>query len=281
MVELAGHAGRPGVLRRELDSFTRRSMSNVRRRLVVLALMAWVPTARAQTAAEHIAVGDSLMAAFQPAEALPHYEAAIAADSVNADALAKAARTMADLGELEGDAAKKRTWFQDSERLARRAVAADSTSAEAFFHLARALGRNAQTMGVRDKVKYAIQIREHALTALRFQPEHAGALHVLGVWNAEIMRLSGFERFFARRFLGGGVFGKASWKDAVAYLERAVAVDPERLSHHLDLAEIYAETGEKAKARERFEFVVGATKQTDVQDARFKERAAAALQRLK
>jgi Tfp pilus assembly protein PilF len=66
----------------------------------------------------------------------------------------------------------------------------------------------------------------------------------------------------------------------VSNLERAVEVDPDRLAHHLDLAEIYADTGEKAKAREQFEWVVAATRQTDVNDPRYKQQAEAALKRL-
>jgi tetratricopeptide (TPR) repeat protein len=160
-------------------------------------------------------------------------------------------------------------------------VKIDPGSAEAHFDLARALGRTALTMGVRDRVRYANEIREQALEALKIDANHPGALHVLGVWNAEIMRLNGFERFFARNFLGGKIFGQASWKEAVSNLERAVEVDPERLVHRLDLAEIYADIGEKAKAREQFERVVNATTRTDVNDPRYKAQAEAALKRLR
>ena len=218
----------------------------------------------AQSAAEHIALGDSAQAAFQPAEALRHYEAAIALDSSNAEAWGKASRASVDIGEAEKDKDRQRELFRQGERFARRAVALDSTSAENQFHLARALGRTALSVGVRERVKYAVEIRERALAALAIDPNHPGALHVLGMWNAEVMRLNGFERFFARNFLGGGVFGKASWKDAVSYMERAVSVDPDRLVHRIDLAGIYGDVGEKAKAKEQFEFVVNATTRTDV-----------------
>lgn len=234
-----------------------------------------------QSATEHLALGDSAQAAFRPDEALRHYEAAIALDSGNAEAWGKASRAAVDLGESEEDKARQRELFRQGERLARRAVALDSASAENQFHLARALGRTALSVGVRERVRYAVEIRERALAALELNADHPGALHVLGVWNAEVMRLNGFERFFARNFLGGGVFGKASWKDAVSYLERAVAVDPERLVHRIALAGIYGDVGEKAKAREQFEFVVNATRQTDVNDPIYKKQAESALARWK
>lgn len=251
------------------------------RLLVPLALAALPEAAAAQAAAEHVVLGDSAHARFDAAAALAHYEAAIAADSSSAEALGKASRSAVDLGEGEADRAARTALYRKGEAYARRAVAIDSASAENWFHLARALGRAALTMGVRDQVKYAVEIRASALRALAIDPGHPGALHVLGMWNAEVKRLSGLELFFARNFLGGGVLGQANWKDAVAYLERAVEVDPGRLTHHLDLAGIYADVGEKSKARARYEFVLQATTQTDVNDPLYKREAAERLKRLR
>lgn len=249
--------------------------------VIAIAQTEAVPPAPAQTAAQHLALGDSAQAAFLPEEALRHYEAAIAQDSANAEAWGKASRSAVDLGEALPDKSRQRELFRKGERLARQAVALDSASAEHHFHLARALGRTALSVGVRERVKYAVEIRERALAALALDADHPGALHVLGMWNAEVMRLNGFERFFARNFLGGGVFGKASWKDAVSNLERAVAVDPERLVHRIALAGIYGDVGEKAKAREQFEFVANATRRTDVNDPIYKKQAESALARWK
>ena len=55
------------------------------------------------------------------------------------------------------------------------------------------------------------------------------------------MRLSGLSRFFAKKFLGAGIFGKASWDEAISNMEKAVALDPGRIYHRLELAEIYAD----------------------------------------
>lgn len=256
-------------------------MTNVMRgALAIVAVALATRDAIAQDAAQLLALGDSAHAAFRAAEALEHYEAAIAADSGNAEAWSKASLAAVDLGEGEENANRRRELFRLGERYARRAVAIDSANATHLFNLARALGRTALSVGVRDRVKYAVEIRDLALAALELDPDHPGALHVLGMWHAEVKRLNGFEKFFAERFLGGGIFREANWKDAVTYLERAVAVDPQRLVHHLDLGKIYADIGEKAKAREQFEFVVNATQQTDVNDPLYKRQAQEALGRL-
>lgn len=234
----------------------------------------------AQTAAEHIALGDRETAAFKPAEALRHYEAAIALESGNGEALGKASRAVVDLGEGLKDKARRTELFEQGEQYARRATAVSPNDAEAHFHLARALGTAALSVGVRDRVKYATEIHGEASRALTLNPDHPGALHVLGVWNAEVMRLSGVERFFAKRFLGGKIFNLANWKDAISYMERSVEVDPERITHKLDLARIYVDVGQKDKARAMYQQVIDNPK-TDVNDDMYKEQARSEIARLR
>ena len=126
------------------------------------------------------------------------------------------------------------------------------SDAESHFELARAIGRTAQTMGTKDKVKYAGVVHDEAMAALKIDPRHPGALHVMGEWNAEVMRLNGFSRFMAKNILGGKTFGEASWDNAQKYMEQAVAIDSMRITHHLDLAMIYRDRDMKDKAREQF-----------------------------
>ena len=236
--------------------------------------------AGAQSPAEHIALGDSIYARFKPDEALPHYLAAIGTDSSNAEALWKAARSQIDLAEAERDEARRTGLSKSGEALARRSIRVHPQSADAHFHLARALGRRALSLGVRDRVKYATDVRAEALEALRLDPNHPGALHVMGVWNAEVMRLNGVSRFLAKNVLGGRVFGEASWGRAVSYMERAVAVDPDRIVHHLDLGKIYADVGDKAKAEAQLDLAIRG-RRIDFNDPAFQREAQAALQKLK
>lgn len=246
---------------------------------ILLLAAAAASSAVAQDAGPRVRAGDAETSTFNPLGALRHYEAALALSPRLLEALGKAARAAADVGE-QATGRDRSELYQKSEGYARRAVDVDPRDAEAHFHLARALGLKALSVGVRERVRYATEIRVHALQALSLDSRHPGALHIMGAWNAEIMRLSGMERFLARKLLGGGVFREANWKDAVSYMEQAVEIDPDRLTHRLDLAKIYADIGEKAKAREQFERVV-AGRQTDFNDPKYKREAAAALQSLK
>ena len=240
---------------------------------LLLSLAAGSPAVvGAQEPAPPIAMADSVYAALDIPGALRLYEASVAADSGSYEALWKAARTAVDLGDETTDKKMRSELYARAAAYARRAVAAKPDDAEGHFHLARSLGVAALSVGIRDRVKYATEVRAEALRAHALDPRHPGALHVLGVWNAEVMRLSGFERTIARTFLGGKVFSSASWADAIRYMEQAVAVDPDRLTHHLDLARIYRDVGEKAKAREQYQAVI-AGRGTDYGDPRFKREA--------
>lgn len=253
---------------------------SARSALLALAFCAAGSMAGAQSSAsDHIALGDREHAAMNAAAALKHYDAAVAADPKSYEALWKAARDAVDEGEGEQNAARRTQLYKEAEMYARRAVEARPNDAEGHFHLARALGRNALTLGKRDRVKYAGDVRAQALEALKYDPKHPGALHVMGVWNAEVMRLSGFTRMIARNFLGGKVFDSASWPEAVRYMEQAVAVDSGRITHHLDLGKIYADVGDKAKARAQFEMVLRMPAR-EPNDEMYKKDAAKALKEL-
>lgn len=250
------------------------------RTAVLAAMLIATPSAVAlaqSPAAEHIARGDSAHAAMQTASALQHYEAAIKADSNDYEALWKASQEAVDLGEFSANKDEQTRLYNLSEQYARRAVALKPDDAEGHFNLARAIGRNALRMGTRDRIKYAKVVRNEALAALKYSPKHAGALHVMGVWNAEVMRLNGFSRMIAKNFLGGAIFGEANWDNAQRYLEESVAQEPDRLVHKLDLGKVYADRNMKDKARETFEAML---KQPD-RDANDKYYKRDAEQRLK
>ena len=253
----------------------------MRLRITALALsttlMSGVVRAHAQTAGPR---GDRPPVCVDITTALREYEAAIAVDSTNYDALIKAAHDAVDLGEFNPSADARTALYRRAEQYARRAVAANPNDAAGHFELARAVGRNALTMGSRDRVKYAGVVRDEALKTLSIDPKHAGALHVMGLWNAEVMRLNGLARMVAKTFLGGGVFGQASWDNAQRYLEQAVALDSARITHRLDLGAVYEDRGDRAKAIALYEWIARAPV-TDYNDPKYKELAAERLKKLR
>lgn len=256
-------------------------IANLARLALVTLLSAAVGgIANAQSASQQIAAGDRAHDARRPSEALAYYEAVLSADPASYDALWRASREAVDLGEAETAPAKRSDLFTSAEDYGRRAVAANPNDAEGHFALARALGRTALTLGSRQRVRYAAEVRDAALSALELNPTHAGALHVMGVWNAEIMRLGRLERFFARNLLGGGVFSQASWNEAARYLERAVALEPERITHRVALARVYIDLDSVERAREQL-VMAEQLPLAEFNDAAYKREAAELLASLR
>ncbi|MCC7051634.1 MAG: hypothetical protein IT355_00115 [Gemmatimonadaceae bacterium] len=242
-------------------------------RLVLLALVITTLSpvrAVAQDAAAVIELAERDRAARNPAAALARYESALATAPTSYDLLWRASREGIDLGEA-ATGARRSEYFSKAEGYARRAVSANAGGADGHFMLSVALGRTAQSVSARERVRYAAEVRSAALAAVRIEPQHAGALHVLGVWNAEIMRLGSFTRFAARNFLGGKVFDQASWPEAIRYMEAAVAADPGRITHRLDLAAIFADEGSKPRARSTCETVLRMPV-VEFNDARYKQQ---------
>jgi tetratricopeptide (TPR) repeat protein len=232
--------------------------------------------AGAQTAADHVALGDKEYVAMNAPAALQHYEEAIKLDPKNYEALWKASRSAVDLGSYEANDKKREDYFKNAELYARRAVEVNPADAEGHFNLARALGKNALTQSPRARIKYAKDVRDHALECLKISPKHAGCLHVMGMWNAEVMRLNGFTRMIAKNFLGGKIFDSASWAEAKRYMEASVASEPDRIVHHVDLAGVYRDTGDKAKARAEWQAALKLPN-ADYNDRHFKAEADAGL----
>lgn len=232
--------------------------------------------AGAQTAAQHISLGDKEYVAMNASAALKHYQAAIADDPKSYEALWKASRSAVDLGSYERNDKTREDYFKNAELYARRAVEVNPGDAEGHFNLARALGKNALSQGPRARIKYAGDVRAQALECLKINPKHAGCLHVMGMWNAEVMRLSGFTRMLAKNFLGGKIFGSASWAEAKRYMEESVANEPDRIVHHVDLAGVYRDMGDKAKAREEWQTVMKLPNR-DYNDRYYKGEADAGL----
>jgi tetratricopeptide (TPR) repeat protein len=248
---------------------------------VLLGLMVGA-RAEAQSARDHVALGSAAMQVHDLSTALAHYEAALAIDSTAYEANWRAAIVLLDQGEQIPDSRKspaRDSLYARAERLARRAVAADSLGADGHFALAAAVGRASLTMGKKERIRRARVIRDEAERTIALDPRHDGAYHILGRWNAEIMRISGFSRFFAKSFLGAGIFSQASWGKAIYNMEKAVELDSARIYHHLELAEIFAERKRIPEAKMQLH-LVDSPPVREVMDSVYKRQGAALLKRL-
>jgi len=232
---------------------------------------------RAELIAKGIAAGP-----LRPREAADAFEAVLARDTLDAEANWRAAIAMVDLGKRTPDDRKdpvRDSLYLVGERYARRAVHLAPQDADAHFALANALGKAALTKGKKERVRYALDIRDAALRSLALDPRHDGSYHILGRWHAEIERLSNLEEFFAKKFLGAKAFGEASYEEAASNLEKAVVLRPDYIFHRLDLAEVYVDMKRYADARAQID-VIPTLPTLDAMDPEYRRQAEAIRTRI-
>lgn len=196
-----------------------------------------------------VALGDRAFRRGRHTTAYAAFAAAVrSADGVDYEARWKAARAAVDVGQDLGEDASG-DWYELAEAHARRAIEIAPERPDGHLHLGLTLGLVALDANPRERVRYSNEIRSSVRTALAADSSNAGAWHLLGRWNAEVMRLSGPARFFARTFLGGEVMSEASWEDAARYVARAAELEPGRIVHHLELGKVHRETDSPERAR--------------------------------
>ncbi len=232
----------------------------------------------------YLARGDSLHDALEPEQALEAYKTALEIGPGVVEVLWRAARSQVDvakqiIGDRDSIRQVRDSAYTVAREFAERAVAADSLNADAHFALALALGQLSRTRGGRERIRFARDIYDATARALALNPDHDGAHHILGAWHAEVKRLSGFTRFFAKTFLGAGFMGRAHWDSAAVHLERAVATNPTYLFHRLELAEIYVDMDRYAEARDQLRAIPDLP-DSDVLDPRYRETAANLLEEI-
>ena len=250
--------------------------------LAATAVAVCATGAAAQDLATHLAAGDAARCERNGAQALMHYREALALDTASYASNWKASRVLVDIGlSLPKDQRDRRdSLYAEARQFAERSVRADPNGADGHYMVAVAIGRVALNMGARERVRLAKVIRDEALRATELNPRHDGALHVLGRWNAEIERLPGLTKFFARTFLGASVFREATWENSEMYFTQAVALEPDNVYHHLDLAETLVDMEKYPEARTHLERVAALPLGCDLNDPTYKQQAVDLLQRI-
>ena len=247
------------------------------------AAMGLAIPATAQTYEEHMTLGDSLYEAMKPAESLEHFRAAYFSNPESYEALWKFARSQIDVAKQlrsSDDREQSDSLYWVAKLYADQAVRLDSLGAQGHFMLSNALGRVSRSKGGKERVQYAREIYDESARALELDRNHAGAHHILGAWHAEVRRLSGVTRFFAKTLLGGGFMDMASWDSAVVHLERSIELEPAYIFHRLELAEVLIDVGRYGEAQEQLTQVLSLPV-ADVDDPVHKETAAALLEEIR
>lgn len=173
-----------------------------------------------------------------PPAALVWLRHRLIADPGHPDLHLAAARELTALGVTDTTHTLRLISLRQAEAEARAAIALDSTSADAHYWLAAALGLEADEQGGLAKIAAARGAYAETLATLRLDPQHPGAHHILGRLHAGALRLSRINRLIARGLGLGEILRQASWTSAEENLRFAAERDPERWVHPLELAKL-------------------------------------------
>jgi Flp pilus assembly protein TadD len=216
----------------------------------VLFLFFCVSTLSAQLVEELITEGDTLDKRNQNFEALSLYLKADAQKPNDAGILWRVSKQYAQLMIDAKSTSERRRLGQKALDAAQRAVSANPSDSQAHLSLAIVYGRIALNEPARLKVELSRLIRQEAETAARLDASNDYAWHVLGRWNYEVANFNPVLKALAQ-----AIYGKlpdASNEKAVEYFTKAIALQPRRVIHHLELGRAYLALGEKQKARDEF-----------------------------
>ncbi len=196
--------------------------------------------------AELVKQGDVYDAKHQPDAALQYFLPAEKLDPNNASLLVKIARQhvfrMSELTSKEEKLASGRTALKYAERAVKLAPA----ECDAHLSVAICWGKLTPLIGSREAVEASRRIKAAAETAVKLDPRSDYAWHMLGRWHQELAGVGGVTRALALVVYGG--LPAASNEEAVRCFDKAIALRPDRLIHHVELGRTYAAMGRKAEA---------------------------------
>lgn len=213
---------------------------------LIIALLAFTFSAQAQTVDTLVARGMSFEKDMDEAQALKQYQAAIALDSGNVEALCRASVLTSREGNRQKTAVQKIPYFMNAKTLAATALRKSADSKEANYAMALALMHMSSVNGAKEKAADLKAIKIYADKALLIDPKYAQAWNILGKWNYEVSTLNFAERT-ALKFL----FGKlpiASLDNAINDYLKCRQLDPGNIQNVYDLAVAYHAKGQDVEA---------------------------------
>jgi tetratricopeptide (TPR) repeat protein len=201
--------------------------------------------------AELVKQGDVYDAQFKPDAALQYYLPAEKLEPNNAALLVKIARQyvyrMADQTSKTDQLKTGRTALAYAER----AVKLAPNECDSHLALAICVGKLTPLLGNKEGVEASRRIKVAAETAVKLNPKNDYAWHLLGRWHQELAQIGGLTRTVAK--LVYGELPAASNDEAVKCFEKAIALKPDRLIHHVELGRTYAQMGRKPEAKQYIE----------------------------
>ena len=226
----------------------------------------------AQTAAEHIGMGDQAYAALDDAKALEHYQEALKLEPENYEALWKASRAMVDIADVipVTPATKKsveeqqKKMYTEATAVAKKAVGVNPNDTWGHFQYAAANGKRLLLLGKKEQIDASKAVRAEIDKALELDATNHLAWHALGRWHRRMDEIGGMKRA-----LGSLIYGsipKGSYAESEKALRKAIELHPEYVNHYLELGRTLVALKRYDEARESFQKALDLPKTTSKDD---------------
>jgi tetratricopeptide (TPR) repeat protein len=252
-------------------------MNPIRASLLVATLALVCGASRAEDADALIAKGDQLDKQFKAKEALEQYLPANKLEPDNVHLLICIARQYRHLMSDTSSKPEKLRLGNISLEYAGRAATLAPKNAEAQLSPAISYGKMLPYMGSKDQVNASPRIKEAVDRTLQLDPANDIAWHMLGRWNRVLANVNALKRILAKTFYGE--LPTTTNEEAEKCLLKAIAINPNRLMHYIELGRIYAQMGRKEEARKNIQKAL-AMPNKDHDDPEVKEIGQQTLQSL-
>jgi tetratricopeptide (TPR) repeat protein len=213
-----------------------------------LALARTSTGADAEMARELIQKGDVFYAKLQAAEALEFYLPAEKLDPDNVRLLVRIAREYRHLMSDATNASEKIQRGNTAVDYAQRAVVLAPNNPEAQLAVAISYGKMLPMEETKQRIATSHLIKSAADKVIALDPNNDLAWQVLGRWYLALADLGNVKRAWVH-IAYGTKLPHAKYEDAVHCFEKAIALNPRRLMHWIELGHTYAQMGRDAEAR--------------------------------
>jgi len=214
--------------------------------IALLFNLFWAVALFAQDANTLIREADELEASLKETAAYEKFKQVLKIDPRNYYSLWKCSELCSRIGNRQPTKEKKLDFFTAGRIYGETAVKVNPNAADGYYALAVAMGRKALIETGNERIKAVREIRTNAEKALRINPNHARAWHVMGKWHYEVSNLNGIEKAALKIFYGG--LPKSSLKESIAAYEKAKTLEPAFVLNNLELAKAYHKDGQDDKA---------------------------------
>ena len=251
--------------------------------MLLLSLL-WVVTGAAgvpdSSKADQLIAQGNIFAekSFENQKALQSYQAAVALEPNNYEALWRISRAYVDIGEhlpaaTEQEKTQQLQTYEKALEFANKAIAANANGAMGYTRRAIANGRIALFKGVWESLDLVKQTKADCEKALALDPKEPAAYYVLGRTHMKVSEKPKIVRWP----LG---IGWANLDDAVKNFEKAIALRSEFIMYRLDCARAYVEDDEYDKARTHLT-AIASLPTMDEDDGQFRKDAQELLDKIK